>query len=406
MTTRSLTSNTARIALDQPSYGRREVLKRLSLFAIAAALGGAGWSGNMILNLLALLYPFIYLQSRHRSDSFSAVFYYAAATWSVIPGAYRFFGHGRSPLLPVLIWAALTVLCALPWVASYNQTFLPLSAIASLLLLAIPPLGLVSVAHPLIASGAWFPGTRWFGLALPLLLVGIYRQLGPPLTVIVLLMSFIVVHTRFHRPLHDPNIVPLNTNLGGPSLGAMKLDSQARELMIQKLVLAHLNGLLLFPESVLPGWSAVYDQRWSKVFSQLDRTHTGILLGTTIPMPNTEANWNVMLSRGYTEHLSYVQRIPVPLGMWQIGDQTHGFPLMLRFPATIRVWDRRVGVLVCYEQFLVWPALQTLARDPDFLFAPSNLYWAQGTRIPKIEHVSAQDWADLWDIPLYEASNR
>ena len=97
MTTRSLTSNTARTALDQHSNGRREVLRRLSLFAIAAALGGAGWSGNIALNLLALLYPYIYLQSRHRSDSFSAVFYYAAATWSVIPGACRFFGQGRSP---------------------------------------------------------------------------------------------------------------------------------------------------------------------------------------------------------------------------------------------------------------------------------------------------------------------
>jgi hypothetical protein len=40
------------------------------------------------------------------------------------------------------------------------------------------------------------------------------------------------------------------------------------------------------------------------------------------------------------------------------------------------------------------------------LFAPSNLYWASGTIIPSVQHVSAQDWADLWAIPLYEASNR
>jgi hypothetical protein len=34
------------------------------------------------------------------------------------------------------------------------------------------------------------------------------------------------------------------------------------------------------------------------------------------------------------------------------------------------------------------------------------LYWASGTIIPSVQHVSAQDWADLWAIPLYEASNR
>ena len=406
MAARPLIPSMERATWYQHSPRRRELLRRMSLFGAAAALGAAGWCGNPLLNLCALLYPFVYVHSRRRSDTLSAVFYYAVATWSVIPGSYKFFGQGASALQPALIWATLTVICASPWFVFYNQTFLPLSAIASLVLLAIPPLGLVSVAHPLIASGAWFPGTRWFGLFLPLLLIGCCRRLGLPVTLSVLLVCSIVTHTRFHRPDHDPKIIPLNTELGGLSLGVMKLDSQARELMIQQLALSHPNTLLLFPESILPGWSAVYDHRWISVFSELDRRHTGVLLGTTIPVPETQENWNVMLSRGYTEHLSYVQRVPVPLGMWQIGDPSHGFPLMLGFPATIRVWDRRVGVLVCYEQFLLWPALQTLARDPDFLFAPSNLYWAKGTRIPEIEHISAQDWADLWAIPLYEASNR
>ena len=79
---------------------------------------------------------------------------------------------------------------------------------------------------------------------------------------------------------------------------------------------------------------------------------------------------------------------------------------MLHFPPAIRVWNRRAGVLMCYEQLIFWPALQTLARQPDMLLAPSNLYWASGTTIPAVQHVAAQDWADLWAIPLYEASNR
>jgi len=80
--------------------------------------------------------------------------------------------------------------------------------------------------------------------------------------------------------------------------------------------------------------------------------------------------------------------------------------LGLKYPATIRVKNRRAAVLMCYEQFLVWPALQSLACNPDMLLAPSNLYWAKGTRIPRIQHVAAQNWADLWAIPLYEARNR
>jgi hypothetical protein len=150
----------------------------------------------------------------------------------------------------------------------------------------------------------------------------------------------------------------------------------------------------------------MHEARWSSTLARLKQQRTGLLIGTTIPIPNTEANRNVLLSRGHTERFSYVQRVPVPLGMWHLGDQSHGFPLMLRFPPTIRIWNRRAGVLVCYEQFAFWPAIETLAHNPDILLAPSNVYWAANTPIPAIQHMAVQDWADLWAIPLYEASNR
>jgi hypothetical protein len=50
------------------------------LFVAAFALGAAGWSGKPSLNFLALLYPFVYLQSRRRMDALSSAVYYAGAT--------------------------------------------------------------------------------------------------------------------------------------------------------------------------------------------------------------------------------------------------------------------------------------------------------------------------------------
>ena len=63
--------------------------KSITLFAMAALIGGLGWSGNSTLHFLALLYPFVYIHSRRRLDTLSAVFYYAASTWPVIPGISR-----------------------------------------------------------------------------------------------------------------------------------------------------------------------------------------------------------------------------------------------------------------------------------------------------------------------------
>ena len=60
---------------------------------------------------------------------------------------------------------------------------------------------------------------------------------------------------------------------------------------------------------------------------------------------------------------------------------------------------------MCYEQLAFWPAIQTMARNPEMLIAPSNLYWAQTTPSPALQHLATEDWADLWAIPLYEARN-
>jgi hypothetical protein len=95
------------------------------------------------------------------------------ATWSVIPGSESFFGTGGNLLLPLLIWVALLVLSAGPWIALYNR-FLPQATVAAIITLSLPPFSLVTVAHPLISVGQWFPGTRWFGLCLPLLLILAY----------------------------------------------------------------------------------------------------------------------------------------------------------------------------------------------------------------------------------------
>jgi hypothetical protein len=373
----------------------------IALFAIAALIGGLGWSGNPALHFLALLYPFVYIHSRSRFDTLSAVFYYAASTWPIIPGAQSFFQTGHHLGKPIAIWIVITVFGSLPWILFYHRRFLPLSAIAALLALALPPMGLVTVAHPLIATGLWFPGTRWFGLALPLILIAAHRRLESPLTFAVLILASLAVHARFARPIADPHIIAVNTDVGNGS----ESGAQAAEHTLQQIALAHPNTLLIFPESVIPDWSAAHDVRWASTFAQLSRQHTGILIGTTIPIPNTMASRNVLLSRGYSERLSYVQRVPIPLGMWQLGESRRGFPLSLRFPATIRVWNRRAGVLLCYEQMTFWPAIETMARGPEMLIAPSNLYWARNTSIPAIQHLAAQDWADLWSIPLYEARN-
>jgi len=384
---------------------RIPALRTTALCIGSALIGCLGWSGNVHVAWISLIFPFLYLQSRRRLDTLLAAFYYAGATWSVMPGASVFFGNNASHLLPIALWLGCIVLGSLPWIALYHRRYVEVSAIAALVVLALPPLSLVTVAHPLISVGQWFPATKWFGLLLPLLMILLYRWLGPSYTAAALLASVVVTHVRWAPPTADPQVATINTHFGGSafvSRSSMLLYQQER--LIETEALSHPDSVVLFPETAVPAWSQSSDYHWRGTLRRLEQQHTTILLGTTVPIPTTEANRNILLTRGFGPHFAYVQRVPVPIAMWRFGD-TAGFPLMLRYPPTIRVLNEHAGVLMCYEQLLVWPALQSLAHDPDMLLAPSNDYWASKTPIPAIQHVAAKSWADLWDIPLYEARN-
>jgi hypothetical protein len=142
------------------------------------------------------------------------VFYYAGATWSVIPGSAVFFGTNASFALPLLLFLGCLALGSLPWVLLYHRRFIELSTIAALAVLALPPLSLVTVAHPLISVGQWFPGTRWFGILLPLFAILLYRWFGPRYTAGILLASFVATHARWIPPALDSHVAAIDTHFG------------------------------------------------------------------------------------------------------------------------------------------------------------------------------------------------
>jgi hypothetical protein len=191
---------------DARNLVRIPALRTTALYVGAAVIGFLGWSGSVHLAWISLVFPFLYLHSRRRLDTLSAAFYYAGATWSVMPGASVFFGNNASHLLPILLWLGCVALGSLPWIALYHRRFIEVSALVALVVLALPPLSLVTVAHPLICAGQWFPATRWFGILLPLFILLFYRWLGPGYTAAVLLASVVVTHVRWVPPTADPQV--------------------------------------------------------------------------------------------------------------------------------------------------------------------------------------------------------
>jgi len=89
------------------------------------------------------------------------------------------------------------------------------------------------------------------------------------------------------------------------------------------------------------------------------------------------------------------------MARWRvIGDKTGGC-----IGAVFGGGGTRYGVLVCYEQLLLWPVLQTYAERPALILAPANAWWSQETSIPEIQKTVLRAWARLFDVPTVTAFN-
>ena len=113
------------------------------------------------------------------------------------------------------------------------------------------------------------------------------------------------------------------------------------------------------------------------------------------------------VTQGLDEEEKAVQRFPVPFSMYMpfksIG--ANAAPYSIGENATMRVAGKKLGFLICYEQFLAWPFLSLALTQPDMVVAPSNLWWCKDTSLPHIQTASMRLWTALFRLPLVSAVN-
>ncbi|MNY70684.1 Carbon-nitrogen hydrolase [compost metagenome] len=65
----------------------------------------------------------------------------------------------------------------------------------------------------------------------------------------------------------------------------------------------------------------------------------------------------------------------------------------------------RIAPLICYEQLLLWPMLQSMLYSPAVIVATGNGWWTRGTSIVAIQKASVTAWAKLFGLPVVMAFN-
>lgn len=413
---------------------------RLHVCVSLAALAAIGLAVSFAIPAgiaASILMPALVLRQRMRRCSFAgAVFYYAAASWAVVPASLSFSGRDTSLVAPIFLWCCAAVLLASPWPLLWppkREQFwwrIP----AGLALGTIPPLGIIGWASPVSAAGLLFPGTGWVGLTAVAMLAGAVAA-TPRRAFLVGVPCMLAANGFYSRdPSPPPGWTGIDTNFdhhhnGDPMAAYTRMQS------IQTLVRASNANVLILPESIVEDWTEATDSFWEETTQLLRGTGRTVLVGATAPVQrfsepahrsidfsadlaalrgtgNAEAVGNLGAARPYLNTIvirgaqvgAFDQRVPVPIGMWRPWTES-GVPLNPLGTGTVQLAGRRAAVLICYEQLIVWPVLTALTDEPDVLIAIANVAWVAGTPISDCQAAAVRCWARLFRLPIVSATN-
>jgi apolipoprotein N-acyltransferase len=407
-------------------------IRCLATAVLGLAVSSAQPAG--IVAAFLLLPAFTFRQPSRRSCYAAATGYYAGTLWPLAVGAKNFFGPDVPVVGAMAFWAVCAMLLALPYALLWTDRTRQLlwRAPVALLIGVIPPLGLIGFASPLTASGFLFPAWSWAGLALSLVgygLITAHPRAGfLSFTGVALVAN--VWSPGDAKPPSDWQAV--DTHFGAISHGAVTpLCEYLAAQAIQDRARASSARVVVFPESVVPRWTASTDLFWQPAIDALRRDGKIVLIGALVPesLSVSDADMrgsidllrtgqepqpaprkaepysyrNVAMIRG-TQSGIFLQRVPVPISVWK--PLSHGgAPLDSGGPAVVEIGGERAALLICYEQVIPWTVLSAALARPTLFVGMSNDHWATGTPIPQWQALCLRAWSRLFWVPYLLAVN-
>lgn len=368
----------------------------------AFTIGLLNTTGIPSLMVLSVLAPVLGgVQPTRARAGLTVAAYCAACLWPSFFVVRNYAGALNGLVLGPLICLAGCCLLASPFWALWSHDrwraawMMPVAILVS----AIPPLGIIALGNPLMISGVLFPASRWLGVVLTLALpTALLIRLR--LTLIGAVLTSAFLHLRPADSLRPPQGWTGVNTMNTCAVGTIECDFNSFAA-VRRQAEALTAGVLVFPEAAVRDWNDATDLFWQQTNDVLRRHSAIVLIGATLRQNGIARN--VVLVRG-TETNTFVQRVPVPIGMWRpFGND---FPLNLPGPATTVVREHRVAVLICYEQLVPWTWITAMAESADLIVAVSNDVWSRGTPLRRYRSAVTRSWSELFTIPLVSATTQ
>jgi len=384
---------------------RRDQLRAVLLAVAALAAGWVGWSGDVLLLPTAMVFPAIWSLAATRSQAaVCSAAYFLAAARGLPQGVATYYAADLLPGLFLWIFASsgFVVVHTVLW-TKRSGLQRPLYYAGAALLMVVPPFGILGWAHPLTAAGVLFPGWGWFGLVVTATGLAVMTTRYRPVAAIAMMGFWLWSAAQGTAPILPASIQGIDLQFGS-SLGRNNTLGGQRELIaaVRRRPGA---GIVVLPESAIGFWTPAVERFWRQ---QLATSEQVVVAGAAVIDKDGYDNVLVRIDRSGGTIL-YRERMPVPGSMWQpwrsLLGQAGGARAHFFANPVVTSGSISLAPLICYEQLLVWPILQSMLYDPDAIIAVGNGWWTSGTSIVDIQKASTEAWASLFNKPLVFSFN-
>lgn len=382
-------------------------MRSLLPIAAAAVVGLSAWSGEVLALPFAVLFPALwaFAPSRWAAAGVSAG-YFLAASRGLPQGVMNFYGSGLEAGIALWFAASLSFVAvhAVLWTRRRGWRPVIRYAIAAVLM-SVPPFGIVGWAHPITAAGVIFPGWGWAGLASASIGLLVMTTRLWPIAILTLGGLWIWSVATWTSSKLPEGWVGVDTAFKGKEGEFASYEQQVATIEAVRTASASGAKVIVLPESALGIWTPTVESLWTQ---RLDDLEVVVIAGAVVV--DTQGYDNVMIELSHGQHrIIYRERMPVPVSMWQPwltwtgragGANAHFFE-----NPEVETVGERIAPIICYEQLLVWPIVQSFWYSPDAVVAIGNGWWTDGTSIVAIQLTSVTAWTRLFDVSIVAAFN-
>ncbi|UWU26222.1 conjugal transfer protein TraB (plasmid) [Rhizobium sp. CB3060] len=386
------------------------------LLAASIACGLIGWSGEVLLLPVAMVFPALWAMSPLRMvAAFVSAGYFLAASRGLPQGVANFYAADLWPGLLLWVGASLSFVAvhAAAWTLPVRGRLLKghpekgraVRYLAVGVLTGLPPFGITGWAHPLTAAGVLFPGWGWWGLIATAAGLLVMTTRVWPAAAVTLGGFWLWSAATWTEPKLPDGWKAVDLEQG-QMLGRDGSLEQHRDLIATvRVAAADGSRVFLLPESALGFWTPTVSRLWQDAIRDLNIT---VLAGAAVVDPQGYDNVMVAVSADEVR-IVYRERMPVPVSMWRPwlawtgqggGARAHFFE-----NTAVEIGSTRIAPLICYEQLILWPVVQSMLHRPSIIVATGNGWWTKGTSIVSIQKASTVAWAKLFDLPVVMAFN-